>query len=171
MEKHVKSLMRNYLVFIKNKLQKANFLSRLTRIRIFKVYMISKINHLLPLICLNGYLVESWKTIRKIIFRNILEKQTTPLETMISLGLGYFNLIIKPMLKLINKEYKLSKNDVHYKFLKSAAQNALIHWKKLEEKLPEEIDTAITEMINGEKWFEASELEKKDIHKYWKKAL
>ena len=161
MEKHVKSLMRNYLVFIKNKLQKANFLSRLIRIRIFKVYMISKINHLLPLICLNGYLVESWKTIRKIIFRNILEKQTTPLETMISLGLGYFNLIIKPMLKLINKEYKFSKNDVHYKFLKSAAQKALIHWKKLEEKLPEEIDTLITEMINGKKWFEASELEKK----------
>ena len=72
-----------------------------------------------------------------------------------------FQFVIKPVLKLINTEYKFSNNNVHYKFLKSATKKALIHWKKLEEKLPEEIDITITEMINGKKWYEASELEKK----------
>ena len=41
---------------VKNKLSKLSFLSPLTRIRIFKVYMISKINNLLPIITLNGHL-------------------------------------------------------------------------------------------------------------------
>jgi len=43
-------------VCVKNKLSKLSFLSPLTRIRIFKVYMISKINNLLPIITLNGLL-------------------------------------------------------------------------------------------------------------------
>ena len=56
-------------VCVKNKLRKLSFLSRLTRIKIFKVYMISKINHSLPIITLNGLLSLGWKCIR----RKILE--------------------------------------------------------------------------------------------------
>ena len=89
------------------------FLSRLTRIRIFKTYMISKINHLLPLISLNGYLEQSWKCIRKIIFRDILKAQTTPLESAITLGLGYYNIIIRPMMKIIDREYEFLRVNKH----------------------------------------------------------
>ena len=90
---------------IKNKLNKFDFLTRLTRIRIFKAYMISKVNHLLPLISLNGHLGVSWKCIRRIIFRNILKTQTSPLEGVVSLGLGFFNIIIKPILRNIERGY------------------------------------------------------------------
>ena len=76
---------------LKNKLSKLQFLTRYTRIRLFKTYMISKVNHLLPLISLNGHLEQSWKCIRKIIYRDILKTQTTPLESLITLGIGYYN--------------------------------------------------------------------------------
>ena len=75
--------------------------------------MISKINHLLPLISLNGYLEQSWKCIRKIIFRDILKAQTTPLESAITLGLGYYNIIIRPMMKIIDREYEFLRVNKH----------------------------------------------------------
>ena len=86
---------------LKSKLYKIRFLTRLTRIRLFKTYMISKVNHLLPIITLNGHLSESWKCIRRIIFRDILKTQTSPLETAVTLGLGYYNIIIRPMIKTL----------------------------------------------------------------------
>ena len=69
---------------LKSKLYKIKFLTRLTRIRIFKTYMITRVNHLLPIIALNGHLKESWKCIRRIIFRDILKTQTSPLETAVT---------------------------------------------------------------------------------------
>ena len=76
---------------LKNKLSKLQFLTRYTRIRLFKTYMLSKVNHLLLLISLNGHLEQIWKCIRKIIYRDILKTQTTPLESLITLGIGYYN--------------------------------------------------------------------------------
>ena len=124
---------------IKNKLNKYDFLTRLTRIRIFKAYMVSKVNHLLPLISLNGHLGVSWKCIRRIIFRKILKTQTSPLEGVVSLGLGFFNIIIKPILRNIERGYIFFFNNSQLEFLKKAAVRALIHWKSLEQKIPSEL--------------------------------
>ena len=84
--------------------------------------MLSKVNHLLPLISLNGHLEQIWKCIRKIIYRDILKTQTTPLESLITLGIGYYNLIIRPIMKMIEREYNFLKNDDHLESLKSAAK-------------------------------------------------
>ena len=132
---------------LKNKLNKLKFLTRYTRIRIFKTYMITKINYLFPLICLNGHIEESWKCIRRIIFRDVLLMQTTPLETLITLGIGYYNLMIKPLLKLIDKYAKFSKETTHIEILKNASIKAIIFWKSLERKLPDKIEKAINNMI------------------------
>ena len=78
-----------------NKLSILNGFAKSSKIRIFKIFLISKGNHLLPLIALSGNLDASWKCIRKIIFRNILDKHTLPLETAVALGLGYYNIIIR----------------------------------------------------------------------------
>ena len=53
--------------------------------KIFKIYLIFQINHLLPLIALSNNLDSSWKYIRKIIFRNILKRQALPLEKALEL--------------------------------------------------------------------------------------
>ena len=82
-----------------NKLSMFNGFAKSSKIRIFKIFLISKVNHLLPLIAFSENLDASWKCIRKIIFRNILDKHTLPLETAVALGLGYYNIIIRPLIK------------------------------------------------------------------------
>ena len=54
-----------------NKLNICKGFTKATKIRIFKTYLISKVNHLLPLIALTGNIEVSWKTIRKIIFKHV----------------------------------------------------------------------------------------------------
>ena len=83
--------------------------------------MLSKVKNLLPLISLNGHLEQSWKCIRKIIYRDILKTQKTTLESLIKLGIGYYNLIIRPMMKMIEREYNFLKDDDHLESLKFAA--------------------------------------------------
>ena len=82
-----------------NKISIFNGFAKSSKIRIFKIFLISKVNHLLPLIVLSGNLEASWKCIRKIIFKNILDKHTLPLETAVALGPGYYNIIIRPLIK------------------------------------------------------------------------
>ena len=114
--------------------------------------MFSKISHLLPLISLNGHLSDCWKCIRRIIFRNILKAQTSPLETAVTLGIGYYNLIIRPLIKLIEKYKAFNNNTETYKFLQSATIKAFAYWKNLEQKLPEEVEIKLNRIINNNKW-------------------
>ena len=123
--------------------------------------MISKINHLLPLISLNCYLESSWKCIRRIIFRDILKNQTTPLESAVPFGLGFYNLIVRPIIKMIDRELKFQQNIDHTQMLKNAAKKALIFWKSLEKKLPNEVEKVITDIIEDRKWQEIDEFDRK----------
>ena len=136
-----------------------NGFTKTTKIRIFKTYLISKVNHLLPLISLSGNLEISWKTIRKIIFRNILNKQTTPLETMIALGIGYYNIIIRPLIKLIGRYNNLSKNEDETKYLKEAANNAISYWLQTEKKHTDPETLSLQKIILGELWLNEKEMD------------
>lgn len=137
---------------IKQILFNNNYLTRFSRIRIFKCYMFSKINHLLLLISLKGHLSDCWKCIRRIIFRSILKAQTSPLETALRLGIGYYNLIIRPLIKLIEKYQTFNNNMETYKFLQSATIKAFAYWKNLEQKLPEEVEIKLNRIINNNEW-------------------
>ena len=66
--------------------------------------MKDKINHIIPLISINGNLETIWKEIRKTIFNNVLFKDTLPKESGTLLGISYYNIIMKPLLKLITKQ-------------------------------------------------------------------
>ena len=145
---------------VTNKLNRLNYLTRLTRIRIFKTYMISKVNHLLPLIALNGHLTTCWKCILRIVFRDILHIQTSPLEGMVTLELGYYNIIVKPIFKMIEHEYMFFSNNSTLDFMKEAAKKSLIHWKIIEQKMPKEVESKIDEMINNINWYSSQELDR-----------
>jgi len=80
-----------------NTLETYKGFAKCSKIRIFKTYLISKINHLLPIIVLTGNLETSWKCIRKIIFNNILNRNALPLETAMTMGIGYYNIILDPL--------------------------------------------------------------------------
>ena len=90
-----------------NIIKKTGELTRIAKIRLFHIYLKSKIKHLIPLISLTGGIKELWKTIRSIVFTNLLEYSTMPRETASSFRLGYYDIIIRPALKLIkrNKEF------------------------------------------------------------------
>ena len=90
-----------------NIISKTGNLTRIAKIRLFHLFMKSKINHLIPLIEITGGIKDQWKSIRKIIFTNLWEYSTTPRESASSFRLGFYDIIIRPILKLIkrNKEY------------------------------------------------------------------
>ena len=142
-----------------NHLNLYNGFTRATKIRIFKTYLISKVNHLLPLIALTGNLDISWKTIRKIIFRYILNGQTTPLETAIASGIGYYNIIIRPLIKLIGRYKNIRTNENEEKCLKEAAINAISYWIQTEKKHTDEETKTLQKIINNELWLNEKELD------------
>lgn len=87
-------------------------ISRNSRIRIFKTYLQTKANHLIVHIVLSGEANKLWTVIRNVIFRSILNFDTTPREASNRLGLGFYDLIIKPVIKAIKSEYFDDKLDI-----------------------------------------------------------
>ena len=92
-----------------NKLVKnnANHISRKAKIKLFNTYIKSKFSHLLPLISITGELEKTWTNIRKTTFREVIDFSTFPREASTILGLRFYNIIIKPLLKPYEKEKKL----------------------------------------------------------------
>lgn len=87
-------------------------ISRNSRIRIFKTYLQTKANHLVVHIVLSGGANKLWTVIRNVIFRSILNCDTTPREASNRLGIGFYDLIIKPVIKTINSNYFIDKPDM-----------------------------------------------------------
>ena len=136
---------------IKSILTKQGDLTKTSKIRIFQVYMRSKINHLLPLIILTGGIEITWKTIRKFIFDHIIEYKTLPRESASIFGLGYYELIIRPIKKLIERNYEFTKNEDEDKMLNESMKDALKYWLIAEPKHTDKINELIVNNIEGKK--------------------
>ena len=54
---------------------------------------------------------------------------------MVTLGLGYYNIIVKPIFKMIEHEYIFFSNNSTLEFMKEAAKKSLTHWKIIEQKM------------------------------------
>ena len=72
---------------------------------------------------MSGQLGATWNNIRKTIFRDVIEFSTFPKETSVILGLCFYSIIIKPLLKLYQKEKKISIPE-HLSFFKDACKIA-----------------------------------------------
>ena len=68
--------------------------------------MRSKIN---PLIILTGGTEELWKDIRKFIFHYIIECNTLPRESASAFGLGFYEIMIRPLKKVNRKKLSIYK--------------------------------------------------------------
>ena len=78
-------------------------LSLRARIKIYNIYIKSRFQHLIPLISFSGKLEDTWKNIRKSIFMDILNFNTLPRESGTLLGLSFYNIVVKPMIKMTKK--------------------------------------------------------------------
>ena len=101
--------------------------------------MKAKINHIIPLIAINGNLETIWKEIRKTIFNNVLFRDTFPKESGTILGISYFSIIVRPLLQIITKQKQNNINDGYTDFLYETSKKAFIIWNKVEENNTDEI--------------------------------
>ncbi len=65
--------------------------------------MKSKINQLLPIVSISDKLESSWKLIKRTIFDLVVLKATMSRESAAILKLSYYDIIIRPILKMVEK--------------------------------------------------------------------
>ena len=119
------------------------------RIKIFKVYMRSKLNHLIPLICLSNKSEEFWTILRKIIFKQILKRMTLPREAASLFKCGFFDIIIRPLMKQINKCSLQHEEKDYTDHLNTALTRALLTMKAIEVNHSEAVMEAIANTVKG----------------------
>ena len=133
-------------------LSKFGDLTKLAKIRIFQTFMRSKINHLIPLIILTGGTEELWKDIRKFIFHYIIECNTLPRESASAFGLGFYEIMIRPLKKLIERNYQFTNNKEENEMLNDCLIQALKQWIKMEPKHSQKIKEIIVDNIEKKKF-------------------
>ena len=121
--------------------------------------MKAKINHIIPLISINGNLETIWKEIRKTILNNVLFKDILPKESGTILGISYFSIIVRPLLKIITKQKQNNINDGYTDFLYESSKKAFIIWNKVEENNTDEIKKLIRDYIEGNRFISLEEWE------------
>jgi hypothetical protein len=126
----------------------AKGVSRRARVKIFHIFLRSKINHLLPLIAISNQLETTWKTTRKVIFDHVLQKATLPKEAAAVMKLSFYDIILRPMLKIIKDAQENGSIDMS-NYLKNASISAFKLWSTFEENLHPDIKNKILAVING----------------------
>ena len=106
--------------------------------------MRSKVNHLIPLIVLSGGVTELWKTIRKFIFVHLIEFSTLPRESASAFKLGYYDIIIRPVKKLLERNYNFTNNKEEEEMLNECLNISFKNWIIQEPKYTEKIKVMST---------------------------
>ena len=134
-----------------NIISKYGELTKIAKIRIFLIYMKSKINHLIPLIAITGGIEDLWKTIRKIVFNTLLEHSTLPRESASAFGLGYYEIMVRPILKLRERNMIYTNNIEEDEMIGKALINILKYWLVSEPKHTDFVKEIITANIEGKR--------------------
>ena len=135
-----------------------NHISRRAKVKLFNTYIKSKFSHLLPLITITGQLEKTWNNIRKTIFRDVIEFSTFPKESSIILGLSFYSIIIKPLLKIHQKEKKISIPE-HVSYFQEACKIAFKLWLQKEPNNTESVKLLIEDFLVNNKFHELEEYE------------
>ena len=127
------------------------FITLKSRIKLFKIYIKSKYTHLLPLIAINGNIEKTWSEIRKTIFNDLLKRSTQPKESATLLGCSYYSIIIKPLLKIIDKSSQENNSKDLIQFLKEATKKAFLYWTVAEQNHSQPIIENIKMYVENKK--------------------
>ena len=109
-----------------------NHLSRRSRIKLYKTFIKAKFTHLIQLLAVSDKLEQSWKSIRKVIFKDIIQFSTIPKKSSALYGLSFYNIIIRPLIKIIFSSTE-NNNEEYKTFLCEAAKKAFILWTTFEQ--------------------------------------
>ena len=124
----------------------SNQITQRAKIKLFSTYIKAKFAHLIPMIALTGNLEITWKNIRSTIFNDILDRKTLPRETGTLLGISFYSIIIKPILKILDKEH-IKKDMDKYNFFKDAPKSTFKTWISVEPNNTPNIKIYIDDLL------------------------
>ena len=76
-----------------------------------------------------------------------LDYATLPKKSAASIKAGYFDIILKPMLKIITRKVLIFQEANQTEYLKKAVLKRIIAWKECETNLTEKIIKAIKDTV------------------------
>jgi hypothetical protein len=79
---------------------------------------------------------------RKIIFRHIIDEATLPRESAALFDCSYYDIIVKLMIKLIERDARITGEEAQTRFLIESARGAFSHWLIAEPNLTSEVKPA-----------------------------
>jgi hypothetical protein len=89
----------------------------------------------------------------------VLFRDTFPKESGTILGISYFSIIVRPLLKIITKQKQNNINDGYTDFLYESSKKAFIIWNKVEENNTDGIKKLIPDYIEGNRFISLEEWE------------
>ena len=147
-----------------------NHISRRAKVKLFNTYIKSKFAHLLPLITMSGELETTWNNIRKTIFSDVIDFSTFPKESGVILGLSFYNIIIKPLLKIYEKEKKISIPE-HLSFFRESCKIAFRLWLQKEPNSTTPIKYLIEDRLSYNNFHELEVIYKESAKQLFRDKL
>ena len=87
--------------------------------------------------------------IRRVIFQNILDNATLPRESASAFKTGYYDIVLKQMVKIIERtENTIADNDFICN-IKPAIRKAVLVWRQIEPNMTESISKATIDIIKN----------------------
>ena len=143
-------LRRNYKSITALMHTSQTYITLKSRIKLFKIYIRSKYNHLLPMIAISGNIEKTWTEIRKTIFNELLKRSTQPRESATLLGCSYYSIIIKPLLKIM-EQAKENDDEELLEYLIEATGKTFLYWVHAEPNHNPQIISQIKTFIEKKK--------------------
>ena len=103
------------------------------------------------MITLTGGINDLWKTIRKFVFNYLLEFNTMPRESASAFKLGFYEIIIKPIKKLIYRNIRFTENEDQNNMLNDSLIEVLKQWLIVEQKHTDKVINMIIDNIEKKK--------------------
>jgi len=131
-------------------------LTKRARISLFQSHMRSKINHLISVITLGESLAESWKNIRSVIFNFVFQRATFPKESASLFKMGFYDIMIRPLVKVIERNLAVINDLQQTEFLKEVTKKALLVWLSIETNQFEKVKELVRNTQQGQ-WFSSEQ--------------
>ena len=127
-------------------------LSKASKIILFNTFIRSSVAHLLPQITLSGQIANTWKELRKIIFRHVIDGSTMPREASALYSCSYYDTIIRPLVKLLERDQRMTGDQEQSEFLRDSARPAFSNWLVAEPNLDIDVKTLIADVVESKRW-------------------
>ncbi len=74
-------------------------------------------------------------------------------------GFGYHDIILKPLVKLLERDFHVTQDPEQSNFLRIASKPAFLYWLTAEPNLTTEVKVMVADVVERDKWFTIGQLE------------